>query len=349
MFRTAFAIIALFLLGAPAPEPAEIAADGFDMAPAPVADGEGAAGSPLVVMTYNVEGVPWPAKRDRTAELAAIGARLAAMRARGDAPHVVVLQEAFSDEARRIAALSGYRHVVEGPAAGDAAMPSAQAPLADRSMWRGEDLGAWMPSGLVLLSDYPVLASWRAAFPRTACAGSDCLANKGVLLARIAVPGAGAVDVVTTHVNSRRAARAAPAYADAAFARQMAVIAQFVRQHADPRLPLILAGDLNLHSADARIASLTAARTGWAAARDQGGIVSICARRAGPCHLGFGFAAIEQGMRNNDWQIYTAGRDAVIRPVEARLRFQPDSAGRALSDHEALLVGYRVLPRRRGA
>ena len=40
-----------------------------------------------------------------------------------------------------------------------------------------------------------------------ACAGFDCLANKGVLLARIAVPGmAQPLTVANAHLNARKAA-----------------------------------------------------------------------------------------------------------------------------------------------
>ena len=343
MRRTACALAALFALGAPAAPAPIVAADSADMAlrldPAPWG------GAPLTVMTYNVHGLPWPVIADRGAALDAIGTRLAALRARGAAPHVVVLQEAFSSAARRIGARSGYRYVLDGPGT-DAVSPFPETPLPQRYRRRGEGLGAWLTSGLVLLSDYPVVASWQAVFPRSDCAGYDCLANKGVMLARISVPGlALPVDLVTAHVNSRTATHTPLDHADAAYQRQLVLVARFVRDHSDPRLPLIFAGDLNLDSVDLRIAALEGARAGWVAARgdSQGGaVVAICGRRVGPCHLGLGFGSIETGQRNNDWQIFAGGRDVAIRATQARLHFRPDGAGRMLSDHQALIVDYRL-------
>ena len=45
-------------------------------------------------------------------------------------------------------------------------------------------------SGLQILSDYPILRVRRMAFPAFACAGYDCLANKGALLVTVRLPGA---------------------------------------------------------------------------------------------------------------------------------------------------------------
>src|SRR5204862_8341823 len=52
----------------------------------------------LSVMTYNVEGLPWPVRRGRGSQLKAIGEQLAALRARGLQPDVVLLQEGFRSE-----------------------------------------------------------------------------------------------------------------------------------------------------------------------------------------------------------------------------------------------------------
>lgn len=61
----------------------------------------------LTVMTYNVKGLPWPVAWGRAAMLDAIGKRLARLRAHGRQPTVVVLQEAFTEDARRIADAAG--------------------------------------------------------------------------------------------------------------------------------------------------------------------------------------------------------------------------------------------------
>jgi endonuclease/exonuclease/phosphatase family metal-dependent hydrolase len=345
MRRALLAVAAMFGLAAPGPPPSPLATDGFDAPPLLIGQASGP-GVPLRVMTYNVHGLPWPIIEDRSAALDAIGDRLRAMRRQGTAPDVVVLQEAFSGEARAIASRAGYRYTVEGPASEDAAPPFAEKPLPDRYAFRGEGYGAYLGSGLVLMSNHPILASWRAAFPRTACAGYDCLANKGVLLARIAMPGLSPpVQIMATHVNSLKPTRTPAPHANAAFTRQMAAIDRFVAAHADARFPLIVAADLNLDANPQRIAALTASQARWKTAQDDQqdtAVVAICGKPYVACHPGIGLGAITAHKRNNDWQFAFAGRDAAIWPEAASLRFQPDNHGRTLSDHQALMVDYRV-------
>src|SRR4051812_31015385 len=72
----------------------------------------------LSVMSYNVHGLPWPLNSGRPKALRAIRDRLAAMRVQGNQPHLVLLQEAFSGDAKAIARKSGYRFVVSGPSRG---------------------------------------------------------------------------------------------------------------------------------------------------------------------------------------------------------------------------------------
>src|SRR3954449_12256131 len=73
----------------------------------------------LSVMSYNVHGLPWPMTRGRPKALRAIRDRLVGMRAKGDQPHLVLLQEAFSGDAKAIARKTGYNYVVNGPSRGD--------------------------------------------------------------------------------------------------------------------------------------------------------------------------------------------------------------------------------------
>ncbi len=78
-----------------------------------------------------------------------------------------------------------------GPAAADrSSLPATGADrrfAAAASWFKGERSGKLLGSGLQLLSDYPILAVRRAPFPAYACAGYDCLANKGILMALVAV------------------------------------------------------------------------------------------------------------------------------------------------------------------
>ena len=339
--------VGAFFLAAPTGYREPMAEDGFDAPPVLLANSS-TEGVPLRVMTYNVGGLPWPVKRDRTRELTAIGDRLAAMRGRDEAPDVVVLQEAFTANARAIAARAGYRHVAYGPQSDEEVPGDPNRPMPDRYRWRGEGLGAWLSSGLVLMSDYPIVGIQRSAYPRNACAGYDCLSNKGVLLARIAVPGIGLpVEIMTTHMNAgSRATRTPALHANEAYVRQMAALDQFLARHADPRLPMIVAADLNLRADKRRISALRNSSTRWRKVAGDGDIpavVAVCDRPSMPCRPGLGLGSIAGKKRNNDWQLAFASDRVSVRPIAAAIRFMPDPARRVLSDHQAVMVDYRLM------
>jgi hypothetical protein len=56
----------------------------------------------LSILIYNVEGLPWPARKNRGPSLQRIGETLYSIRAKGNGPDVVMLQEAFTPAARDI-------------------------------------------------------------------------------------------------------------------------------------------------------------------------------------------------------------------------------------------------------
>src|SRR5262245_5393660 len=64
------------------------------------ADGETAA-TTLSVLTYNLEGLAWPAAKGRAKPLREIGVRLNARLRAGQGPDVVLFQEMFSSAAKR--------------------------------------------------------------------------------------------------------------------------------------------------------------------------------------------------------------------------------------------------------
>lgn len=212
----------------------------------------------LSVMTYNVEGLPWPIRWGRDKSISMIGAHLARLRRQGTQPHVVALQEAFTAEARRIGVAGGYRYVAFGPdrnAVGAAARRSGDIRFqSGASFWKGEWSGRALGSGLEILSDYPIRSLRRQPFPTYACAGFDCLANKGMVMAMIAVPGAAdPVAIVDVHLNSRRASGVAPVRSDYAFRRQVDAIGGFLKANVPAGIPLIVAGDFNIgRAADRR-------------------------------------------------------------------------------------------------
>ncbi len=304
----------------------------------------------LSVMTYNVKGAPWPVTHGRGRHLRAIGERLRALRAEGRNPHVVLLQEVFSADARAIARRAGYRYVVAGPAAGDrTASPLSDADLrflAGRRFWHGERSGKLFGSGLLLLSDYPVTRVRRIAYPAFACAGLDCLANKGALFATIEIPGAPApVDIVATHLNSRRSARVADARSLYAYERQVDLLSSFIQANRDPEHPLIVAGDFNVGRAAARAGALSARAAGWG-----NGAPVVEALRAvmaeGQARQQPPAADAEAAIRRNtDFEFVTTGRAAVLLPLTASVPFGLEPSGGMLSDHIGYAISFRLTPR----
>ncbi|EJU10555.1 endonuclease/exonuclease/phosphatase [Sphingomonas sp. LH128] len=212
----------------------------------------------LSVMTYNVKGLPFPLAYGRAEALGEIGNRLRKLRREGRQPDVILLQEAFIPEAKAIARRAGYAHVLLGPGVKDAPRDVAQPDtFVQNASWsRGEAVGPQVDSGLVILSDHPIVKASRMVFPEAMCAGFDCLASKGVVIAWIAVPGrAEPVAVADTHLNSRKASGVPVARANVAFTRQVEAMRTFLRRQVDPHADLILGGDFNIGDDAERIAA----------------------------------------------------------------------------------------------
>lgn len=294
---------------------------------APLAAGD------LTVLTYNVKGLPWPVASDREPALARIGQRLAALRRMGTQPGVVVLQEAFTPEAKAIGRVAGYAWQVVGPDH----RPQPGNPVGG-AWYFGETQPAMLDSGLVLLSDYPVLHVERAAFPAGACAGFDCIAAKGVLLVTIELPGTGPVTVAATHFNSRKASGVAFSRANAAYARQASFLADLLRRRKTTSEPLILAGDFNRGDRPARIASLDAALGEHS---DVLAGLARAGRLEGPQQADF--ATIRS--RGRDMQFASDGRTVRIEPIAAHVPFGTEPDGTMLSDHLGFTVRYRLTER----
>jgi len=220
-------------------------------------------GGPVTLLSYNVEGLPWPLTHGRTQAAADIAATL---RNQPDRPQVVAVQEAFGDAQKGIGRQAGYRFVAYGPSAEqprtDATTPGERAFVAAASLWHGETEAPREDSGLAIFSDYPILWARRVTFPRYACAGYDCLANKGMLAVALRIPGQTApLIVVDTHLNSRGASGVAPGRSLFAYRAQVDALRGLLASLGAARVPLLLAGDFNVGNDPARRAYLGSALT----------------------------------------------------------------------------------------
>lgn len=294
------------------------------------------------VLTYNVKGLPEPIALGRTEMLERIGERLANMRKAGRQPSIVVLQEAFTPEARRIAAISGYRYVIAGPGVADAtAIPASAGMNRDRSWMLGETQGPQLDSGLILMTDLPVVSVRRAAFPRAACAGFDCLANKGVLLVTLNVPGRGQVAIATTHFNSRGASWAPEPHTQAAYKAQADYLADFLRRAWAGDVPLIVAGDFNRGQRPYRMKVLPAAMARVSA----GEPVTEALATSHAARLVSRPDADDAGWiigHARDMQFLVPAKGATLAPVSASVPFGSEPDGASLSDHFGFVVNYAI-------
>lgn len=306
------------------------------------------ASAPLSVMTYNVHGLPWPLAWGRDAAFDAMASRLRDMRRHGTQPHIIVLQEAFTPEARRIGMRSGYRYVANGPAVGDRA--AFRETARDREFatqarfMSGERSGKILSSGLQILSDYPILAVRTQPFPDFACAGFDCLANKGVLMALVAVPGSSTPVVVSTaHFNSRHSSHVADTRSNYAYRRQWASASQFLARSDWHQYPMVFAGDFNVGKSMPRRATLTAmAANLWKIGRT--GHVRDALRSCASSACAFPAAAEEALTRAKDWQLFVSTAAATLVAESVEVPFGRAADGTMLSDH----IGYATTYRLRG-
>ncbi len=304
----------------------------------------------LSVMTYNIEGLPWPVRSGRTGAFDRIGARLNALRASGGQPHIVTLQEAFSADAKRIGITSGYRYIANGPdktlAGARAVLPADIAFAAKAHFLDGERSGKLLDSGLQILSDYPIVAVRRMAFPSYACAGYDCLANKGALVAMIAVPGiAEPIAVVNAHLNSRTASGVGDQRTLYAYERQIDALDAFIAEAIRPGTPMIVAGDFNVGPVPSRLGYFAAHFSRWGVAPRAAPVsdaLRSCYSDAKPCGGSLPADSGTSLQLARDWQLSVPGTRHVLAVRGLAVPFGHDRDGKMLSDHIGYVAYYDV-------
>jgi endonuclease/exonuclease/phosphatase family metal-dependent hydrolase len=290
-------------------------------------------------LTYNVKGLPWPFARGRATALREIGRELAALRAEGRQPDIVLIQEGFRGEVADLVKASGYRYWAQGPTRSDrvrAGAPPAEAhDFRSRRDFRvGEGWGKFANAGLHVLSDAPITDVADIAYRY--CAGFDCLANKGAMLARIALPQVpGEIDVVNTHLNSKRASRASLKRSLEAHNLQVAELLTFINGHRSADAPLLVGGDFNVKGSAARYDHL-------ADARPYKVVSEFCSAPASACEGQAPQRGAEPWLRSQDLQGFEPTPAVDVRPIRVDTVFARNASGRGLSDHDGYLVRYRL-------
>jgi endonuclease/exonuclease/phosphatase family metal-dependent hydrolase len=328
----------LMLAGCGHPLPLRTASCAEITAPAiKVADDQRTLATRFSVLTYNIEGLGWPARGGRAPSLRKIGAHLAELRAQGRAPDVVMFQEMFSGAAKQAVLAASYPSIVSGP--GRIMRPDGpdMGKLPGKSKIKRGEVGLRLTSGgLAIASRYPIVNSSVRAYGRRSCAGIDCLANKGIMLARVAIPGVPfPIDLYNTHMNSRGASRAPARRHLAAHDRQAFEASDFINDTHDDAIPLIFGGDFNMRDSLARWDNFTARQPLML-------VHKVCAEAASGCDVQMSWDGDDPWMDTQDLQFFWSGVLANIRPVRVEAMFDGGPGGPVLSDHDAFLVTYEL-------
>ncbi|WIA58238.1 endonuclease/exonuclease/phosphatase family protein [Sphingobium sp. WTD-1] len=291
----------------------------------------------LSVLTYNIEGLGWPARSGRGPSLKQIAERLAAMRAAGTAPDVVLFQEMFSGSAKQAVADTGYPAIAAGPHRTTRARGSTKDKLPGKSHINRGEIGIhFSGSGLAVASRYPILLTQRRAYGRKSCAGLDCLSNKGIVLARIAMPGVPTpIDIYDTHMNSRGASRAPGPRNLAAHERQALEASAFIDASHDDAYPLIFGGDFNMRHSEPRWENFSRYQALNLVHR-------VCADAASGCDVRMSWDGDEPWMDTQDLQFFWPGDRVSVRPIRVEAMFDGGPSGPELSDHDGFLVTYEL-------
>ena len=320
----------------------------------------GAASTEIMVMIYNVAGLPWllsrgkssrtldengeriPIDSNRPKALRQIGYALRVMREEGREPDIVMLQEAFIGAAAEIPDLAGYPNWVVGPRTGDRGAKyserASEAFIAKRRFWKGEKLGKHQPSGLIIASNFPILRKYSHPFNQWECAGFDCLANKGVLAVVIEVPGVPEeVVLATTHFNSRGASGVKDERSLVAHNLQVDETNEFLEGLDEPVIPFIWGGDLNMRHADDRIRFLVE-RSGGRLNE----VSSFCVENPDRCEVVRRWETDTPWYETQDLQGWLPGTRVDVYPFRVERLFDEQVGKYMPSDHDGWVVHYRL-------
>jgi hypothetical protein len=190
----------------------------------------------------------------------------------------------------------------------------------------------------VIASNFPITESFNVPFNQWECAGFDCLANKGVAMARIAIPGVPDVlEVVTTHYNSKGASGVSLDRSLEAHELQVATTGDFLEQTADFSLPAIWGGDLNMRHSDERITNFIER-----AGDDLNEVSSYCVENPDRCDIKMDWQSDTPWFDSQDLQGWASGKNVKVEPIRVEQAFNQPVNGELPSDHNGFLVTYRL-------
>jgi endonuclease/exonuclease/phosphatase family metal-dependent hydrolase len=357
----AILVMGYFFLAQGAGVPAHAKWEGEALRPPVISESpQGVFSTEISVLTYNIAGLAWPVacgKKsrqtdangeripiacDRAEAIVAIGDTFAEFRQQGKEPDIVFLQEAFIAASEEIVQRGGYTNWVTGPGREDVGPEyserASQEFLLARALKSGEKSGKRLSAGLLIASNFPISESFNHAFYQWECAGFDCLANKGVAMARIAIPGVpGFLEVVTSHFNSKGASGVSLDRSFEAHKLQLASTREFLKNTADYSMPGIWGGDLNMRHSDERLENFVKG-----ANKNLNEVSSYCVENPDRCDIGIDWQSDTPWYDSQDLQGWDSGDIVKVEPVRVEQAFNEPVNGIMPSDHNGFLVTYRL-------
>ncbi len=320
----------------------------------------GLASMEISVLIYNVAGLPWPVARGKTsrdtddqgkripidgkrsAAMKKIGDMLGEMRSQGAEPDIIMLQEAFISDSAKIPKRGGYPNWVAGPGRKDLGPKhsdrASEEFIDERSALKGEKAGKLQSSGLLLASNFPIVELFNHPFNQYECGGLDCLANKGVLMAELEIPGLpDHVMLATTHFNSRGASRVSSERSLTAHNLQVDEANEFIESVVKDEQPIIWGGDINMRNADDRFEYFVERSGG-----KLNEVSSFCIDPANDCEVRIQWETDTPWYETQDLQGWLSGKRVSVVPFRVEAMFDEPQEGIMPSDHNGLLVHYRL-------
>lgn len=293
----------------------------------------------LTVMIYNVAGLPWPVRWGTGRAMSRLAAEFE-NEFTHQRPELLLLQEAFVPSATRLAANAKYKNFVRGPERGDQPTFDEQQLdpqfLDERRRLKGERAAKLVNAGLVVASDFGITSVVNEPFGRRNCAGFDCMSNKGMMLVRLDIPGVPApLFVLNTHLNAYGAAGVPRERSRYAHSRQIDDMVKLFERDWRGQGPLIYAGDFNTGGAPNRFAYKDEKMPGELAHR-------FCDAHRDRCQVKVSWDNEMPWLHTEDLQGYADGGGIKIEPIEISEMFGQPVDGKQLSDHDALLVKYKI-------
>lgn len=304
----------------------------------PILRDNGQESTTLDVLTYNIEGLAWPARQGRRHSLQQIGTILADLNRQGAGPDVILVQEMFSRSSVHAIAAAGYPYQIWGPTRTQRPRTTGKGGMSRPFRWsKGETGFHLLGSGLAILSRYPIIGGDAEPFGTRRCAGIDCLSNKGMQQAEIVVPGVPQrIELFNTHLNSQQASRVPTERTIAAHALQVDDLSSLISSSESAKLPAILGGDFNMQAAPDRLNQFESAINRFTM------VHRFCALETSGCDVRLSWDGDEPWLDTQDLQLFRNGAAVTVTPMLVDAMFDGAEGQPRLSDHDGFMVRYRL-------